>query len=166
MASAVIGSLRAGPKSSASSVSGLSAISGQSLNQHPHQKQATAAAYCYKNGNCSTYYTTTPSNNSNNSNSNNSNFHYQQQQQHQYQHQHPPTADLLGTGYSCQPATLAPPQYPIYHIATGNNPSQTTRLIWNNSNNGNDGFMIDANTYMQLSNAPRSDTESFYQTIH
>lgn len=161
MASAVIGSLRAGPKSSASSVSGLSAISGQSLHQHPHQNtsSAAAAAYCFKNAsNCTGgYYTTTTSNNNNNHNS----------YQHQNSYQHPPTADLLGTGYSsCQQPTLAPPQYSIYHIATGNNPNQTTKLIWNNGNNGNDGFMIDANNYMPLSNAPRSDTASYYEKIY
>lgn len=138
MAGTVISSIHAGPKSAASSVSGLSAISGHSKSQ-----PASAGGYCYKT-NCTNGYFASSN---------------QYQQQH---YQHPPTADLLGTGYQCQP----PPQYPpIYHIATGNS-NQTTRLIWQNGNGTNpDGFTIDG-SYMPLSNAPRSDNGSVYQTIY
>lgn len=143
---AIIGaSLRPEPKSALSSVSGLSMISSQ----QQQQQHSKAGAYCYKpaaNNYQNGYYTLTAN----------------QQQQH---YQHPPTADLLGTGYQCQQPQQQQ-QYPIYHIATGNH-NQTTRLIWNNGNGTSaDGFTIDGGSYMPLSNAPRSDSGSVYQTIY
>lgn len=150
MASAVISSLRAGPKSADSVVS---TISGQS-----RAKQHSPGSYCYKTNCHAGYYTTSATNNG----------HYQQHYQ-----QHPPTADLLGTGYQCQPSNHHHQQqqqqqahYPIYHIAGASN-NQTTRLIWNNGNGTSpDGFRIDGGTYMPLSNAARSDSGSVYQTIY
>lgn len=142
VSSGVIGALRAGNKSLAgSSASGLStANSGQSI--------AKPAAYCFNQQHQLGFYQHSAAN---------------QYLQHHYQQ--PPTADLLGTGYQCQPQ----PQYPIYHLAAANH-NQTTRLIWNNGNGTSpDGFTIDGGSYMPLScdNAPpRSDSGSVYQTIY
>lgn len=154
-AGGVISSLRAGPKSSASSVSGLSALSGHSQTLGAAHK----SAYCYK-ANCAGYYTNTLG----------APFHYQQRPQ-QTHYQQPPTADLLGTSNAsylshCHQQQQQQPQYPIYHIATGNT-SQTTRLIWNKGNGTSpDGFTIDAGSYMPLSNGARSDSGSVYQSIY
>ena len=90
------------------------------------------------------------------------------------QQQQPPTADLLGTGYQCQQQQQPAP---IYHIATGNAQSQTTRLIWHNgfatAASGPDGaYTLEAGAYMPLSSSagagqPRSEGGgSVYQTIY
>lgn len=150
----MINSLRAGLKSSAaSSVSGLSALSG-------HSQLTGKQTYCYK---------------SPHQYSSNQYYSSQQQQQQSFpppHYHHLPTADLLGTGYQCQQQQQQPPQYPIYHIETTTaNPGQTTRLIWQNGNGTSpDGFTMDG-SYMPLSNhAPPArsvdDAGSAYQTIY
>lgn len=137
--SAMINSLRAGLKASASSsVSGLSGISSHHLKQQHHYCTYKPAQY----SSAQSFYGAQQS--------------FIQAPPPPHYHHHAPTADLLGTGYQCQQQQQQqpPPQYPIYHIETSAsvNPNQTTRLIWQNGPNGTspDGFTMDG-SYMPLS---------------